>query len=82
MILYYNRVLQCCPELFINSSEDYLNIIWSNLISNAIKFTKDHIIIKLHKKNEYLIFEIKDNGIDVGWGRKRSVSPPCTGEKN
>lgn len=52
-------------ELFINSSEDYLNIIWSNLISNAIKFTKDHIIIKLHKKNEYLIFEIKDNGIGM-----------------
>ena len=52
-------------DLFINSSEECLNIIWSNLISNAIKFTNDQIVIKLQKKNEYLIFEIKDNGIGM-----------------
>ena len=47
-----------------------MEIIFNNLISNAIKFTKDNISISLKRENEKVVFMVTDNGIgmnnDVG----------------
>lgn len=52
------------PDIFIYNEESYLNIIWSNLISNSIKFTKEkgEIKITLSTAKDMVIFKIEDNG--------------------
>lgn len=61
-----NLNLECDIEedLYINSEESYLKIIWNNLISNAIKFTDNGGIIKisLKKINSEYEFKISDSG--------------------
>lgn len=54
-------------NIFIVSEESYLEIIWNNLISNAIKFTneKGNIVISLLKKESNIIFQIKDDGCGI-----------------
>ena len=58
--------LECDIEedLYINSEESYLELIWNNLISNAIKFTENNgkINISLKKINEDYIVKVKDSG--------------------
>ena len=51
-------------DLYINSEESYLELIWNNLISNAIKFTENNgkINISLKKINEDYIVKVKDSG--------------------
>lgn len=51
-------------NVFINSEQSYLEIIWNNLISNAIKFSFDSgkIEINLNKESKYIIFSIIDYG--------------------
>ncbi|UGS24902.1 sensor histidine kinase [Flavobacterium channae] len=49
-------------------SDNYLvSIVISNLISNAIKYTKDsgNIEISLHNSSNHIVFTIKDNGIGI-----------------
>ena len=64
-----NIELECDIEEDINiiSEETYLEIIWSNLISNAIKFTDNNgkIIISLRKLNNEITFKIKDTGCGI-----------------
>ncbi|MGM9968771.1 MAG: sensor histidine kinase [Anaeroplasma sp.] len=64
-----NINLDCNIEdgIYIDNEEDYLNIIWNNLISNAIKFTDDmgSIKISLAKKNNEIIFKIQDSGCGI-----------------
>lgn len=64
-----NIELECDIEEDINiiSEETYLEIIWSNLISNAIKFTDNNgkISISLRKLNNEIIFKIKDTGCGI-----------------
>lgn len=64
-----NIQLECNIEEDINiiSEETYLEIIWSNLISNAIKFTDNNgkIFISLIKLNNEIIFKIKDTGCGI-----------------
>lgn len=64
-----NIQLECDIEENINiiSEETYLEIIWSNLISNAIKFTDNNgkIFISLIKLNNEIIFKIKDTGCGI-----------------
>lgn len=60
-------------DIFIKNEESYLEIIWNNLISNAIKFTdiNGRILIKLEKKSDLVVFTITDSGcgIDVETGK-------------
>lgn len=64
-----NITLECDIEENIQfiSEESYVEIIWSNLISNAIKFSHQNgiIKIKLTKENDFVIFQISDNGIGM-----------------
>ena len=61
-----NINLECDIEddLYICSEKSYLEIIFSNLISNAIKFSNNEgtIKISLHLINEYYVITIEDNG--------------------
>lgn len=58
--------LECDIEedLFINSEKSYLEIVFNNLISNAIKFTnnKGTIYISLKKMHNEYIIKFKDTG--------------------
>lgn len=49
------------------TNESFIQLIFSNLISNAIKFSKYEGIveIKLKIKNDYIEFMVKDNGIGM-----------------
>ncbi len=49
------------------TNESFIQLIFSNLISNAIKFSKNEGIveIKLKNKNDYIEFMVKDNGIGM-----------------
>lgn len=51
-------------DIYINSEQSYLEIIFNNLISNAIKFTNPNgtITITLKKKNNEYIFTFCDTG--------------------
>lgn len=60
-----NIELQCDIEedLFINSEESYLEIVFNNLMSNAIKFTENgQIFVSLKKINRKYIITFKDTG--------------------
>lgn len=61
-----NIELDCDIEedILIHSEESYLEIIWFNLISNAIKFTDSNgkISISLKKDINNIIFKISDTG--------------------
>lgn len=54
-------------DIMIYSEESYLEIIWNNLISNAIKFTEKNgtIIVKLKKIGKDIIFTIQDTGCGI-----------------
>lgn len=58
--------LECSvePDIFIHSEQSYLELVWSNLISNAIKFTENEGTIRIQLKSLYekLIFTIEDTG--------------------
>ena len=62
-----NITLDCDIEedLIITSEESYLEIVWNNLMSNAIKFTKDTIKVTLKKENNKYIINFIDNGIGM-----------------
>lgn len=63
-----NLQLECdIDDIIIYSSASYLEIIWNNLISNAIKFTDNGGIIKISvkKENDFSIVKISDNGCGI-----------------
>ena len=64
-----NIKLECDIEenVYINSEESYLELIWNNLINNAIKFSKQNgkIEIKGYKENNLIKISIKDHGIGI-----------------
>jgi signal transduction histidine kinase len=51
-------------ELMVNYDADILEIVWNNLISNAIKFTKPegHIALTLKETDGFAVVTIADNG--------------------
>ncbi|MBQ7339518.1 MAG: HAMP domain-containing histidine kinase [Clostridia bacterium] len=54
-------------EIEINSSASCLEIVWNNLISNAIKFTEPNgkITIKLYRKMDEIVVEVADTGCGI-----------------
>lgn len=54
-------------ECIITSDEELLKTVWSNLISNAIKYShlNSTVYITVMKKDKYAIVKIKDNGIGM-----------------
>lgn len=62
-------------EHCINVDSDELTRLFTNLISNAIKYNRDHgiINIRLYQTENYLITEIKDNGIGLKPEEKKKL---------
>jgi len=60
-------ILNIEPEIMINADSTRIFTVFTNLISNAIKFTPDYgwIEIKVKREHNQYIFEIKDNGIGL-----------------
>lgn len=60
-------ILNIDHEIIINVDPTRIFLVFTNLISNAIKFTPDYGWIKISakKENEKYFFEIKDNGIGL-----------------
>lgn len=54
-------------ETKIYGSEELMEHLWNNLISNAIKYTPEfgHISLNLRSYNKNIIFSIVDNGIGI-----------------
>lgn len=54
-------------ELVVKATEDGLAIIFTNLISNAIKYSKmgGDVWIKIKPKGQYVQVEVKDDGIGI-----------------
>ena len=62
-------LLECDIEedLYINSNESYLELVWNNLISNALKFTEKDGTVKVYLKkidDEYVI-KVSDTGCGI-----------------
>lgn len=51
-------------DVMVNSDESLLNMVWNNLISNAIKFTPNSgtIGVKLSENENWILVEISDSG--------------------
>ena len=63
-----NITLNCdFDDVYITSNEGYLDIVFSNLISNAVKFTSNggEIYVTLKKEGDRAIISVKDNGIGI-----------------
>ncbi|MBQ9781700.1 MAG: HAMP domain-containing histidine kinase [Clostridia bacterium] len=63
-----NLLLDCdFDDVTIYSSKSLLEIVWNNLISNAIKFTNEggNIQILLKKKGKNVEISVKDNGVGI-----------------
>jgi len=58
-------ILNINHEIMLNVDTTRIFTVFTNLISNAIKFTPDYgwIEISAKKMNEGYVFEVKDNGI-------------------
>lgn len=60
-------------EVFVDSDSELLEIIWNNLISNAVKFTEKggKISLSLFQKNENIVVLVEDSGcgMDDSTGR-------------
>lgn len=63
-----NINIDISEDIYLIADEEMLNTIIRNLLTNAIKFTKNGGEIKVSAKlrNNSLIFKIKDNGIGIG----------------
>lgn len=74
-ILQYEELLESknlqvdcdMDEITVYSSENFLGIVWSNLFSNAIKFTKagGKISVRLKNENGNAVVKISDTGCGI-----------------
>lgn len=63
-----NITLNCdIDDIDVTSSKDLLQLVWNNLISNAIKYTeqKGKILVTLKKQEDYAIVKVNDTGIGI-----------------
>lgn len=51
-------------EVYIEADKDLLSLVWNNLLSNALKFTKAHGIVSLslYKDEHFAYVEVRDTG--------------------
>lgn len=69
-------------KAFVNADRYCVNQIFSNLIDNAIKFTKKgKVSISIYKNEKYLISEISDTGIGISEDFLKKIFEPFTQEK-
>lgn len=62
------ELIAICPqELTLSSNRDLLNIVFSNLINNAIKYSPEHtkIIVEAYRENNEIHLVIKDQGYGI-----------------
>lgn len=54
-------------NVFVYSSKSYLEIVWNNLISNAVKFTNDggRVALTLKKQGEKVVVTVSDTGCGI-----------------
>lgn len=54
-------------DVYLKSSEAYLEIVWNNLISNAVKFTQSggKITVSLKKQGNSAVVSVSDTGIGI-----------------
>lgn len=59
--------LDCDDQLYMNTDQDELEIILNNLVSNAVKYNKEHgsVFFTIHKKDDNVIFSVEDTGIGM-----------------
>lgn len=71
--LYFNNEFKD-EDLVIKTDESKINSILTNLIKNAIKFTETGFIaIHLQRKDQNLLFSVKDSGIGIAPNRQEAI---------
>jgi two-component system, OmpR family, phosphate regulon sensor histidine kinase PhoR len=62
-------------DIIINADEHHLTHLFSNIIDNAIKYSKNKpdIVIALNKKNGFSIVSITDNGIGISNEEQKNI---------
>ena len=60
-------------NLIVSADKGHLNNVISNLIDNAIKYSKDNTVIDIvaYSENKYNIIKIKDNGIGIATDKQK-----------
>ena len=81
-----NQVLALSPypqPLSSLINKEKINRVFSNLITNALKFSPEHstVHVSVLKKNDHILVEIKDNGIGIPDELKPLVFEPFTTAK-
>lgn len=63
------------PEIIIESDEKLLEIVWNNLITNAIKFSNENgkITVEIKKDSKFVSVIIKDTGIGINDETKKRI---------
>lgn len=51
-------------EVLIEADKELLDLVWHNLLSNALKFTDENgkVTLSLHKDDQYVYVQVKDTG--------------------
>ena len=62
-------------DIDINYDEQILEIVWNNLISNAVKFSRENgnIYIDLRKQNDSILVTVTDTGIGIDEKTKKRI---------
>jgi signal transduction histidine kinase len=66
--------VDCQLPLFVNIDQSLVNIILSNLINNALKYSEELIDFSIKLCNDTLIFDIQDQGIGIPNGEIQKLS--------
>jgi signal transduction histidine kinase len=70
-------------EFIVSGDPIWLSEITSNLIENAVRYTKEgEIIVGLKKKKDKLIFSVKDTGVGINAEDKKNLFTPGGRGKN
>ncbi len=60
-------IAECEVEIFVNADKNMIETVLRNLISNAVKFTRNDGIVKIsiEKNEENILVKVADNGIGI-----------------